>query len=223
MRFKKFLIISLLAVLLPLAGKADNNNWFIQADIGRQLLLAENFALRTDVITQSTNFVPSFAVGTWITPHLGFRLKGEGGNLHSFPAQTRENLGFRQEDFYLSAHLEALWNISPYLGLHRFNIVPFIGTGEYFRNDRGNEWDFSYQSPTSNYHLESVSGITIRTGLMLEYHLNERIGIYFNTSTTLIPNDKINRWYGGRPDALVAAAIGLTFNFGSSRFCFSCR
>jgi len=226
MKLKKNLIISLVAILLPFAGEARNaldSNWFVQADIGGRVLLGENFALRTDIVTQSVTFAPAFAVGTWITPNWGFRLKGEGGNLHSFPAQTRENLGFRQEDFYLNAHLDALWNISPYLGLNRFNIVPYIGIGGYFRNDRGSEWNFSYGSPTANYHPESVLGITIHSGLLLEYRLNERIGIHFDVSGVLVPNDKINRWYGGRPDALVAAAVGLTFNFGSSRLCCSRR
>jgi|GEM_PF-6541347 len=220
MKLKKILISLLIVVLFPFANEARNtldNSWFIQADVSSRLLLGENFALRTDVITQSVTFAPSFAVGTWITPHLGFRLRGEGGTLHSFPAQTRENIGFRQEDFYLNAHLNIMWNLSPYFCLGRFSIIPYAGIGGYFRHDRGNEWDFSYGSPTANYHPESVSGITIHSGLLLEYRLNERISIHFDTSATLIPNDKINRWYGGKPDGIIATAIGLTFNIGKRK------
>jgi len=220
MKLKKKLIISLVAILLPFAGEARNaldNNWFIQADIGGRVLLGENFALRTDIVTQSVTFAPSFAVGTWITPNWGFRLKGEGGNLHSFPAQTSGNLGFRQEDFYLNAHINVLWNTSSYLCLRRFSVIPYAGIGGYFRDDRGNEWDSAFNKPTSGYHAENATGITIHGGLLLEFHLNEHIGIHFDASGVLVPNDKINRWYGGRGDGIITAAIGLTFNIGGRK------
>ena len=203
---------------------STGSNWFIQLGAGGQAFVGENFSkLEMGDVISGVTLMPSFAIGRWWSPYWGFRLKGQGGSLHSFPAG---NTTFMQKDMYYNGHLDAMWNMSQYFGKYNakrvFNFIPYAGLGAYWRAEGeadNNPMRHLGGSRVLQYYNDAQKGITVHGGLLLEFRLSDHVGFHVDLAGMLMTDDYLNRIVTGtRYEGIASASAGFTFNLGKSYF-----
>ncbi len=209
----------------PFKHNSAGSNWFIQLGAGAQYLVAEGFEdnfFTSDGIT----LAPTFAVGKWFTPTLGFRLKGEGGDLHSFLSYTKKS--FMQKDRYYDGHVDALWNVSNYWGKYNskkvFSFIPYLGAGMYYREEgaKNNQIPgmpyMGTSSATFRQDNDAKTGLSLHAGLLFQFRLSDHVGLHLDIAG-LLADDYFNRVIGDlRYEGVASVTGGLTFNLGKTSF-----
>ncbi len=201
------------------------SNWFIQLGAGVQMLGAEGFD-KAFFSTSQLTLAPTFAVGKWFSPWLGFRLKGEGGSLHSFPDAVHSEYEFMQKDMYYAGHFDLMWNMSNYWGKYNakrvFSFIPYIGIGGYFREKNDDQAAQLAGLFGGAYRSKAMNGITLNGGLLFQFRLSNHVGFHIDLAGSLV-DDQFNGIEAqerslGRYEGVASATAGFTFNLGKTYF-----
>lgn len=180
------------------------DNWFISVAGGGSMLLGDHngdadFGDRVSV-------APSFSVGKWYSPILGFRVQVNGGGVKSFGTNTDPD--FKLSSDYVGAHADILWDITnlwaPYNEKKVFHLIPWVGLG--------------YAQRFSSQGVSRSETPTLNGGILTAFRLSKRVDLNVEAQASLM-NETFNRVeYRKLTDAMLQATIGLTFKLGKTDF-----
>ncbi|MDD4033091.1 MAG: OmpA family protein [Bacteroidales bacterium] len=187
------------------------DNWFISAGVGAQAYLGES----DDQLMFTKRLTPAFdfSVGKWIVPAVGFRVQANGfafkgytynGN-NAYVTGTEENL-FKQEWDYLNVHGDILLNLSNALGGYKtdrfYSIVPYIGFGMITTlNEDPNDKEFS-----------------LNGGIINQFRLSDAVNLNLELRGAFFRESFDDEILIEDSEGMVAATVGLTYNFGNKEF-----
>ncbi len=189
------------------------DNWFIQLGAGAQTFISPDDTeakFSTDAIT----LAPTFAIGKWFKPHLGVRIKGEGGALHSF---LNDDQVFMEKNTYYGGHIDFMWNMTNYFCKYNpkrvFSFTPYWGVGYLYR--KSSDQVIPTEARTT---MVGTDEITWNAGLLFQFRLSDRVGIHVDLAG-IMTDDYMNRIIQKkRYEGIVSATGGLTFNLGKVGF-----
>jgi len=192
------------------------DNIFIHVGAGAQMFFGDNDN-QADFKDRMT-ITPAIAIGKWLSPTWGVRVKAQGGALRGF-----ENEGsFKQRDKYYNVHLDALWNLSnqfcAYSPNRSFSITPYLGLGFAHRFQLDEKKNIpNTVGVQSNYHKFS-NALSVNSGFQLEFRLTDRVNLDFDFGAAIVPDyfDRIVQ--GSENEAIISAMAGLTYKFGKTSF-----
>ena len=197
---------------------AAGENWFVNLSAGGQIYNFTDKVADTK-LTDRISFMPALAVGKWFTPYLGVRLKGEGGSVNSYYPDT----GVKQDNNYLNAHVDAMWNVANYWGVYSpaklFNFTPYVGLGMAHRFKLGSN---TVRPASSNYFRNdykcSSDAFSINGGIQFGFRLSSLLNLDFDFGITYVGDyfDRID--HSGENDNILHAMGGFTFNLGKTTF-----
>ncbi|MDR2969065.1 MAG: OmpA family protein [Tannerellaceae bacterium] len=180
------------------------DNWFISIAGGGSVLLGDhnpnaNFGDRI-------NIAPSFSVGKWYSPTIGFRVQVNGGPIKSFG--TNEDPNFKLTASHFGAHADVLWDITnlwaPYNEKKVFRLIPWVGMG--------------YAQRLESDGVARTESPSLNGGILTAFRLSKRVDLNIEGQVGLL-NEFYNRvQYKHLTDAVMQATIGLTFKLGKTDF-----
>lgn len=180
------------------------DNWFISIAGGGSVLLGDHNG-EAD-FGDRINIAPSFSVGKWYSPTIGFRVQVNGGPIKSFG--TNEDKSFELSSSYFAAHADVLWDVTnlwaPYSEKKVFRLIPWVGMGyaQRFKSDG-----------VSRSESPSLNG-----GILTAFRLSKRVDLNVEAQASLL-NETFNRvQYKKLTDAILQATVGLTFKLGKTDF-----
>ncbi len=206
------------------------SNWFIQLGAGGQMLINDE-KVEPTLSLDGVTLMPEFSIGKWFNPYLGFRLKGQGGSVHSIYDNaaldgTANTFDGMLKNKYINGHVDLLWNVSNYWGKYNskrvFNFIPYVGLGYYYR-DKSDQvlyslTDATYPLPGIHTSENGMDGLSLNAGLMFQFRLSNHVAFHVDLAGMLV-DDYFDRVTGmGRYDAVASASAGFTFNLGKTYF-----
>jgi outer membrane protein OmpA-like peptidoglycan-associated protein len=198
-------------------------NWFLQLGAGAQAYVGDNDDKGVS-ITDRITVAPQIALGKWFSPYWGFRVKGQGYSAHAF----EDNGAYMQHVRYYNVHLDAMWNLSNYWGVYSpskvFNFTPYLGLGfgHKYWNNAGSGQPKSYAKENLSYNTYSygryANALTVNPGIQFGFNLGKRVNLDFDLGAQIVP-DYFDRFVrNAENEAILTAAVGLTFKFGKTDF-----
>lgn len=112
------------------------DNWFIEVSAGiNQPFVERGFAPTPGANVYHKKMTLTYGVGfgRWVSPYVGFRIKGVGGALHwDNPVSQAEGTGWTRSK-HVNLQAELMWDMFNSLGgvneSRVFSIIPFVGLG----------------------------------------------------------------------------------------------
>lgn len=205
------------------------NNWFIEISAGgNQPLVERGMGADAMKAVDGAKWTGTYSVGfgRWISPYIGFRIKGIGGSLH-FDAALGENPA--RADFVhmkgANLQVEMMWdmlNSISYKADRVFSIIPFFGLGG------GVTWDFKaggekwppFQGVDNlmnagGYHSKRVQWtLPVSAGIQFRFRLCKYVDFFAEARAQFYGDNWNNYATGSSIDALVSAMGGFNFNIG---------
>lgn len=185
------------------------DNWYIGAGAGASMFFGPEDG-NADFFSRFT-VNPTFEIGTWVNPYLGFRLKGQGGKIHTFAGPNAEHM---ESMTILSGHFDIMWNMTEYLMKYNknrfYNFIPNVGFGYIQRDKNGAVFK------------KGRAGWTINAGLLNTFRLSDRLNFFVEVSGMLVEGPQYDatpyfsdsyRWV-----PIVTGSAGLSVTLGKSGF-----
>ncbi|MDF9831529.1 OmpA family protein [Parabacteroides sp. PF5-6] len=180
------------------------DNWFISIAGGGSVLFGDHNGEAS--FGDRINIAPSFSVGKWYSPTIGFRVQVNGGPIKSFG--TNEDPNFELSSSYFAAHADVLWDVTnlwaPYNEKKVFRLIPWVGLG--------------YAQRFEDDGVSRSESPSINTGILTAFRLSKRVDLNIEAQASLL-NETFNRvQYKKLTDAILQATVGLTFKLGKTDF-----
>lgn len=207
------------------------NNWFIEVSAGGNQSLVER-GIGADPVkaVDKIKWTGTYSVGfgRWVSPYIGFRIKGMGGSVH-FDADLGPE--YSKVPSFVSmknvgVHVEMLWdmfNSISYNPKRVFSIIPFFGVGG------AATWDFKAGDqkwpPFMGFNNMAAEGtdphskrvqwtLPVSAGLQFRFRLCKYVDFFAEARAHFYGDNWNNYATGSSVDCLVAAMGGFNFNIG---------
>lgn len=200
----------------PFQKNGAGDNWFISIAGGGQALFGDND--NDNTLGDRIRVMPAVSIGKWFNPYLGFRLKGQGGEVSSF----ENNANFKYDLDYYGIHLNGMWDMTNYFGKYNpkriFTLTPYAGVGFTHRSSF-DKWGYvpEIKGLSTDYH-KAVNAFSVQGGLQLGFRLSKRINLDFDLGATILPDafDGVNN--DTPHDAILSATGGITIKLGKTDY-----
>lgn len=216
------------------------DNWFIEISAGGNQPIVERgycmpgYSLKS-VDAKKWTAAYSLGFGHWMSPYLGWRIKGMYGSIHwdapNTVAEAEANLGWSRST-HASATFELMWDMFNSMGgvnaKRVFSIVPFVGFG----GDAN--WSFKglhnqgepvgsnclrayphaldpYYNPYGDYKAVQWT-VPVTAGLQFRFRLGKVVDFFAEARAVFYGDNWNNNVAGCSVDALVQAMGGFNFN-----------
>lgn len=200
------------------------NNWFIEVSAGgNQPLVERGLAADQFKSVDGALWTGTYSVGfgRWVSPYIGFRIKGIGGSIHYGYPQAGQTPG--QGFMHMKAanlQVEMLWDMLNSINYNPnrvFSIIPFFGLGG------GVSWDFTNKGhkfgeiPAASpaMHAKRVQWtLPVSAGIQFRFRLCKYVDFFAEARAQFYGDNWNNVASGCSVDALVSAMGGFNFNIG---------
>ena len=202
------------------------NNWFIEISAGAGQPLVEKGDVNCMKTVDGKKWTAAYSVGfgRWMSPYLGFRIKGTMGALHwDTPKAFDRNYGWSRSK-HVNLQAELMWDMFNSLGgvneNRVFSIIPFFGLGGdanwNFKNGRGEEpAATNIYRKGSTYKAKSVQWtLPVSAGLQFRFRLCKYVDFFAEARAAFYGDNWNNVAHGESVDAYVSAMGGFNFNIG---------
>jgi len=195
------------------------DNWFINVSGGVQVYRIEDSY--AGGLGDRLTFIPALAVGKWINPYLGFRLKGQGLTANSFIKENSGNV-FKRSNDYVNVHLDGMWNLANYWSVYSptrlFNFTPYIGIGWAHRFKLDDDAVRPVTYAVGDDYRRYSDAFTFNGGIQFGFRLSNRVNLDFDLGVSYLGDYFDRMTHDGENDNIVTAMGGFTFKLGKTTF-----